>query len=79
MILEGAYLLEVNAYPDFAQTGDDKRGLVQGLFQGVVQGIVKPFVACMAAKEAWHGQEDRQALEGHSFDLVFDWHQAKLE
>jgi tubulin---tyrosine ligase len=37
------WLLEVNAFPDFAQTGDELKGLVSGLFEGVVDLAVKPF------------------------------------
>lgn len=38
-----AWLLEVNAFPDFAQTGGELSGLVQGLFEEVVEVGVKPF------------------------------------
>ncbi|TKA63735.1 hypothetical protein B0A55_11652 [Friedmanniomyces simplex] len=38
-----AWLLEVNAFPDFAQTGEELRGLVQGLIEGVVDVGVRPF------------------------------------
>ncbi|KAF2871820.1 tubulin-tyrosine ligase family-domain-containing protein [Massariosphaeria phaeospora] len=38
-----AYLLEVNAFPDFRQTGDELKGLVEGLFEGVVGVSIKPF------------------------------------
>jgi hypothetical protein len=37
------YLLEVNAFPDFRQTGDELSGLVEGLFEGVVNKGVLPF------------------------------------
>jgi len=36
-------LLEVNAFPDFKQTGDELKGLVEGLFEGVVEIGVKGF------------------------------------
>ncbi|KAK9237643.1 tubulin-tyrosine ligase family-domain-containing protein [Lipomyces kononenkoae] len=36
-------ILEVNAYPDFAQTGDDLKELVEGLFKTVLTDIVGPF------------------------------------
>ncbi|KAH3662448.1 hypothetical protein OGAPHI_005700 [Ogataea philodendri] len=36
-------LLEVNSYPDFKQTGDDLKGLVDELLDGVVQKAVSPF------------------------------------
>ncbi|CAZ83136.1 unnamed protein product [Tuber melanosporum] len=38
------YLLEVNSYPDFKQTGDKFSGLIEGLFEGVVEVAVTPFV-----------------------------------
>lgn len=38
-----AFLLEVNAFPDFAQTGEELQGLVQGLMGEVVDVAVKPF------------------------------------
>ena len=38
-----AWLLEVNAFPDFKQTGEELKGLVQGLFEGVVEVGVMPF------------------------------------
>ena len=38
-----AWLLEVNAFPDFGQTGEGLRGLVEGLVEGVVEVGVKPF------------------------------------
>ena len=37
------YLLEVNAFPDFRQTGEELRDLVGGLFGEVVDVAVKPF------------------------------------
>lgn len=38
-----AWLLEVNAFPDFRQTGDELKGVVAGLWEGVVEKGVKPF------------------------------------
>lgn len=38
------YLLEVNSYPDFKQTGDDLSSVIDGLFEGVVDVAVKPFL-----------------------------------
>ena len=38
-----AWLLEVNAFPDFKQTGAELKQLVQGLFEGVVDVAVRPF------------------------------------
>ncbi|GAB7352556.1 hypothetical protein MBLNU459_g2941t1 [Dothideomycetes sp. NU459] len=37
------WLLEVNAFPDFAQTGEDLGHLIKGLFEEVVDVAVKPF------------------------------------
>ncbi|KAL8392879.1 hypothetical protein RB595_002898 [Gaeumannomyces hyphopodioides] len=41
----GAWLLEVNSFPDFKQTGDDLRDVVAGLWEGVVRLAVVPFVS----------------------------------
>jgi tubulin---tyrosine ligase len=38
-----AWFLEVNAFPDFKQTGDDLKELVSGLFEEVMDIAVKPF------------------------------------
>jgi tubulin---tyrosine ligase len=38
-----AWLLEVNAFPDFAQTGSRLKGVVAGLFDVVVRTAVTPF------------------------------------
>ena len=37
------WLLEVNAFPDFRQTGGELKGLVGELFEGVVEKGIKPF------------------------------------
>jgi tubulin--tyrosine ligase len=37
------WLLEVNAFPDFRQTGDELSGMVEGLFEGVVDVAVGKF------------------------------------
>jgi tubulin--tyrosine ligase len=37
------WLLEVNAFPDFRQTGDELSGMVEGLFEGVVDKAVAGF------------------------------------
>ena len=46
-----AWLLEVNAFPDFAQTGDELQGLVAELFAGVVDVAVRPFFGLEAGEE----------------------------
>lgn len=39
-----AWLMEINAFPDFAQTGTElKEDLVGGLFEEVVDLVVRPF------------------------------------
>ncbi|RYO81589.1 hypothetical protein DL763_008540 [Monosporascus cannonballus] len=43
-----AWLLEVNAFPDFRQTGDDLRGLVAGLWEGVLRLAVGPLFGLTA-------------------------------
>lgn len=39
----GVWLLEVNAFPDFAQTGTQLEGIVEGLMRAVVRKGVLPF------------------------------------
>nr|POF03794.1 putative tubulin--tyrosine ligase c12b10.04 [Quercus suber] len=39
-----AWLLEVNAFPDFRQSGDELRGLIEGLVEGAIdKGIIEFF------------------------------------
>lgn len=45
-----AYLLEVNAFPDFRQTGKDLKGLVGGLFEEVVEVAIMPFFGLEGGK-----------------------------
>lgn len=51
------YLLEVNAFPDFRQTGDELSGLVEGLFEGVVDVAIAPFFAVGEGKEEGSGEK----------------------
>jgi tubulin--tyrosine ligase len=37
------WLMEVNAFPDFAQTGDELQDLVKNLMEDVVDVAIKPF------------------------------------
>ena len=46
----GTWLLEVNAFPDFRQTGDDLRGVVAGLWEGVVRVGVAGLVGLVKVK-----------------------------
>jgi tubulin--tyrosine ligase len=48
------WLLEVNAFPDFRQTGDELSGMIEGLFEGVVDKAVAGFFGV----EMQGGKED---------------------
>lgn len=45
------WMLEVNAFPDFAQTGDELNHLIQGLFEEVVDVAIKPFFGLASTDE----------------------------
>jgi tubulin---tyrosine ligase len=45
------WLLEVNAFPDFKQTGEELKTLVGGLWGGVVEVAVGPFFGIQVKKE----------------------------
>jgi hypothetical protein len=51
------YLLEVNAFPDFRQTGDELSGMIEGLFGGVVDRAVGPFFG-VCGKEEDKGEKE---------------------
>ncbi|KAF3909660.1 hypothetical protein AA313_de0207711 [Arthrobotrys entomopaga] len=51
----GVRVLEVNAFPDFRQTGEEEKGLVAGLFEEVVKVGVIPFF-----KLGGDGKEDKE-------------------
>lgn len=51
------YLLEVNAFPDFRQTGDELSGMIQGLFEGVVDEAIAPYFGLGAESEKKEGEE----------------------
>ncbi|TIA06419.1 TTL-domain-containing protein [Aureobasidium pullulans] len=55
------YLLEINAFPDFAQTGDELNSIVQGLFEEVVDVAIKPFFG-LATQEEQTLERERMAL-----------------
>ncbi|KAF2761418.1 TTL-domain-containing protein [Pseudovirgaria hyperparasitica] len=56
------WLLEVNAFPDFKQTGDDLKGIVEGFFEDVVDLAIKPFFGL--GKAAVGGNErSKQVLD----------------
>lgn len=50
-----AWLLEVNAFPDFKQTGDDLRDVVAEFWEGAVNKGVAPFVGAGSANESGKG------------------------
>jgi tubulin--tyrosine ligase len=52
-----AWLLEVNAFPDFKQTGAGLAGVVAGFWEGVVRRAVLPFVVKPDGSAAAAGQE----------------------
>ena len=53
-----AWLLEVNAFPDFKQSGQDLRSLVGGFWKGVVRHAVVPFFGASCSYE-----EDDQMIK----------------
>jgi hypothetical protein len=64
------HVLEANAYPDFAQTGDELKDIVRHVFSDVVQGVVQPFVQALeAGEETW--EEDVEKFT--RLDKVFRW------
>lgn len=50
-----AWLLEVNAFPDFKQTGDELSGLIGGLWEGIIDIAVAGFFGMKS------GEEDEEA------------------
>lgn len=56
-----AWLLEVNAFPDFKQTGDDLRDVVAEFWQGAVSRGVAPFVG-VGSGSGSSGKEDGMVL-----------------
>jgi tubulin--tyrosine ligase len=60
-----AWLLEVNAFPDFGQTGGELKGIVAGLWEDVVEVAVAGFfgVESMGERKA-KGEEERLILVG---------------
>lgn len=57
------FLLEINAFPDFKQTGGDLQEIVQGFWKGVVRQAVLPFFDIDQSSELdTQGQEDMVAV-----------------
>jgi hypothetical protein len=61
------YLLEVNAFPDFRQTGDELSGMIEGLFEGVVDVGIAPFFG-VGGKESGK-KEEGQMVKVLDIDL----------
>lgn len=59
------WLLEVNAFPDFRQTGEELSGMVEGLFEGVVEEAVKGYFGT----EGRDGRGDTSMVEVLDVDL----------
>jgi len=57
-----AWLLEVNAFPDFGQTGAELRGLVGELWEEVIEKVVGGFFG--------EGNEEKKEGEGEGLVLV---------
>jgi tubulin--tyrosine ligase len=53
-----AWLLEVNAFPDFKQTGGDLKEIVSGFWKGVMRHGVAPFFGIESSIKDQEGAED---------------------
>jgi len=60
-----AWLLEVNAFPDFQQTGDEFKDLIGGLWEGVVGVAVRGFFDL----DVDTGKRDRDMILVNDMDL----------
>jgi tubulin---tyrosine ligase len=65
-----AWLLEVNAFPDFGQTGDELKSLVGGLWEGVVDCAVRPFFGIGGEGGDRAGHEAGKETEENDMMLV---------
>ncbi|KAH8196485.1 hypothetical protein TruAng_009349 [Truncatella angustata] len=69
-----AWLLEVNAFPDFKQTGDELRALVQGLWEGVMRVSVGRFFGVEGlAGEEKRREQDEKLVHVRNVDLGKRW------
>lgn len=55
-----AWLLEINAFPDFAQSGDEGKEVVRGLWEGVLGLIIEEFFDGRGNGKAGVGQEGQK-------------------
>lgn len=63
-----AWLLEVNAFPDFKQTGDELRDVVEGFWRGAVRLAVGPWAGCGGGG----AEKEQEKEESEDFVLVRD-------
>ncbi|UKZ53924.1 hypothetical protein TrVGV298_007726 [Trichoderma virens] len=61
-----AWLLEINAFPDFKQTGGDLREIVEGFWRGVVKVAVGPF---FGVEGVLKGEEEGDMVSVRKIDL----------
>ncbi|KAI9842658.1 MAG: hypothetical protein M1838_003049, partial [Thelocarpon superellum] len=67
-LVDGAgtvWLLEVNAFPDFKQTGGELKSLVAGLFDGVVAVAIRPFFGLDERETEGRETEREEAEAAH--------------
>ncbi|MCJ1385086.1 hypothetical protein MMC17_008204 [Xylographa soralifera] len=65
------WLLEVNAFPDFRQTGEELRDVVKGLWEGVVGIAVGDFFG-VSERDGQHREQGRNRDERWGFRKVLD-------
>jgi tubulin---tyrosine ligase len=64
-----AWLLEVNAFPDFKQTGDELQEIVAGFWRGVMRRGVAPFFGVEEEALGARGQEEEDMVLVRDVDL----------
>ena len=64
-----AWLLEVNAFPDFRQTGDELKSLVGGLWEGVIGEVVSEFFGVDVEGKKGGGEEQEGLVLVRSVEL----------
>lgn len=64
---DGVWLLEVNAFPDFKQTGGDLKEIVRGFWEGVMRCAVVPFFG--VEEEVKNGGGDTGMVLAREVDL----------
>jgi tubulin--tyrosine ligase len=65
-----AWLLEVNAFPDFGQTGGELKDIVMGLWEGVVGEVVNDFFGIGNGQDGEGGIAEGKEGEGKGEGLV---------